>query len=221
MTVRGADAHRVGTIKDIHEGEILIKRRLQPTVHVPLKAFVPLIAAVSLLAVALPARMPSTAAAGPKMRTLASYVPAIVAHGLAKLRGPHNPNDVLHLAVALQLRHRMALQRFLQTLDDPASPNYHRFLTQQQFNQQFAPTALQEAAVVHWLQAGGLTVTQTYPNRLLVDVHGTTSQIERLLHIAIDDYRAPLGEWSGPSSAPRRTPACQPPCVLSCRALPA
>jgi hypothetical protein len=46
MTVRGADAHRVGTIKDVHEREIPIQRRLQPTVHVPLKAFVPLIAAV-------------------------------------------------------------------------------------------------------------------------------------------------------------------------------
>lgn len=38
MPVRGADAHRVGAIKEVHEGEVLIQRRLQPAVHVPVEA---------------------------------------------------------------------------------------------------------------------------------------------------------------------------------------
>src|SRR5437588_8269323 len=63
-----------------------------------LRSFVPLIAAVSLLAVALPARVPAAAAAGPKSRTLAGHVPAVVARGRAVLLGRHNPNDVLRLA---------------------------------------------------------------------------------------------------------------------------
>jgi hypothetical protein len=38
MKVRGADARWVGTIKEVHESEVLIHRRLQPTVRVPLEA---------------------------------------------------------------------------------------------------------------------------------------------------------------------------------------
>ena len=38
MKVRGANAHWVGTIKEVHKDEVLIHRRLQPTVHVPLEA---------------------------------------------------------------------------------------------------------------------------------------------------------------------------------------
>lgn len=174
--------------------------------HGPFKVFMPLIAAVSLLLMALPARMPAATAAGPKLRALAGYVPALVASGRAQVLGRHNPNDVLRLTFSLQLRNPSALQRFLQALDDPASPGYHRFLTQQQFDQQFAPTATQDAAVAQWLRAGGLTVLRTYPNHLLVDVHGQTAQIERLLHIVIDDYRAPAGgvarTFFGPATNP-------------------
>jgi Uncharacterized protein conserved in bacteria (DUF2171) len=35
MEVRGTDGHRLGQIKEVHESEILVSRRLQPTVHVP------------------------------------------------------------------------------------------------------------------------------------------------------------------------------------------
>jgi kumamolisin len=152
------------------------------------RSFVPLIAAMSLLAVTLPSGRP--AAAGPQPWTLAGHVPAIVALGPAVLLGRHNPNDVLHLAIALQLRHRAALQGLLQAIDNPASPVYHHYLTQQQANQRFTPTVAQEKAVAQWLRGDGLTVMHTYPNHLLVDAQGTTAQIERLLHLSINDYHA-------------------------------
>ena len=43
------------------------------------------------------------------------------------------------------------------------------FLTQDEANANFNPTSRQEQQVVQWLQDNGLTVTQTYPNHLLVD----------------------------------------------------
>lgn len=38
MPVRGADAHRVGTVKQVQPAEVLVHRVLQPSVHVPLEA---------------------------------------------------------------------------------------------------------------------------------------------------------------------------------------
>ena len=35
MEVRSTDGHRLGQIKEVHKSEILVSRRLQPTVHVP------------------------------------------------------------------------------------------------------------------------------------------------------------------------------------------
>ena len=38
MAVRGADTHRVGEVKEVHQDDIVIHRWLQPPVHVPLEA---------------------------------------------------------------------------------------------------------------------------------------------------------------------------------------
>jgi hypothetical protein len=38
LVVRDADAHRVGEVKEVREGELVIHRRMQPDVHVPIDA---------------------------------------------------------------------------------------------------------------------------------------------------------------------------------------
>jgi subtilase family serine protease len=45
------------------------------------------------------------------------------------------------IVVGLDLRNRDELERFLADVQDPASPNYGRFLTQDEFNARYAPTA--------------------------------------------------------------------------------
>jgi kumamolisin len=154
-----------------------------------LRSVVILVTAVCLLTVALPDRLPAAAAVVPMPRMLPGHVPDVVARRLAVLLGHHNPHASLRLAIGLRLRHRAALRRFLRALDDPASADYHHFLTQQQANQRFDPTVAQERAVERWLQSSGLTVMHTYPNHLIVDVRGTVAQIERLLHLSIKNYR--------------------------------
>jgi hypothetical protein len=54
MKVRGADARWLGTIKEVHESEVVIHRRLQPTVHLLIEA----IRAVTATEVVLPQRTP-------------------------------------------------------------------------------------------------------------------------------------------------------------------
>jgi len=46
----------------------------------------------------------------------------------------------------------------------------------------------------------------TYPNHLIVDAQGTTAQIERLLHLAINDYRAPVRGQERTFFSPSRNP---------------
>src|SRR5512144_430034 len=44
------------------------------------------------------------------------------------------PTERHRIAVGLELRNREALEAFLADIHDPTSPNYRRFLTQEEFN---------------------------------------------------------------------------------------
>lgn len=49
----------------------------------------------------------------------------------------------LQLATSRPLRNEAQLDTFLQQLEDPTSPNYHKYLTSAQFTEQFGPTVEQ------------------------------------------------------------------------------
>src|SRR5579862_4697427 len=46
----------------------------------------------------------------------------------------------LNLAIGLPLRNREALNQVLRQIYDPTSPDYHHYLTPEQFTEQFGPT---------------------------------------------------------------------------------
>ena len=81
--------------------------------------------------------------------------------------------------VGLAPRDPAGLEAFLEDVQNPASPRYHRFLTQDEYNARFAPAAEDEQAVVSHLESSGLSVTDRFPNRLLVGASGSVAAIER------------------------------------------
>ena len=57
-------------------------------------------------------------------------------------------NQQLNLSIGLQPRNQADLDNLLSALYDPQAPQYHQFLTPDQFNQLFAPTSDQVQQVV-------------------------------------------------------------------------
>src|SRR5580692_10207916 len=86
---------------------------------------------VSLLIFAPPALPAQT-------RTLNSHLPATIAQ--LKPLGHLASSTNLQLAIGLPLRNQAALTSLLQQIYDPASANYHHYLTPAQFTAQFGPT---------------------------------------------------------------------------------
>ena len=84
----------------------------------------------------------------------------------------------LHLAIGLSLRNQDLLDQQLQELYDPASTNYHHYLTPAQFTERFGPTEQDYQKVIDFARRNGLTVTGTHPNRVLLDVKGSVADIE-------------------------------------------
>lgn len=97
----------------------------------------------------------------------------------------------LHLAIGLPLRNQAALAALLQQLYDPASPNYHHYLTPEQFTEMFGPSEQDYQAVIAFAKANGLNVTGTYANRMLVDVDGAVSDIQKTFHVTMRLYHHP------------------------------
>ena len=81
------------------------------------------------------------------------------------------------IVVGLALRNRDDLERFLADVQDPDSPRYGQFLTPSEFNARYGPTADAEQRTVDYLEANGLTVTDRFPNRLLVGAVGSVAAL--------------------------------------------
>jgi uncharacterized repeat protein (TIGR01451 family) len=131
----------------------------------------------------------STQAADGSLKMLHGHVPA----GLSGLQalGSLPATTNLNLAIGLPLRNQEALTNLLQQIYDPASPNYHHYLTPEQFTAQFGPTEQEYQSVIDFAKANGLTVTVTHPNRVVLDVSGKTMDIEKALHVTMHIYRHP------------------------------
>jgi hypothetical protein len=105
------------------------------------------------------------------------HVPRAVQEGTARAVGPYDRKQMLRLAFGLQPPHMAEEEQFLQDLRTPGSPQFMHFLTADQWNARFAPSVEDEQAVADWAKQQGLTITQRYANRLLVDAEAPVAII--------------------------------------------
>ena len=149
------------------------------------------LSAVSLAVLAL---LLAAAAAAQSLHL--SQTPAAVLDGRAVFHGHYEPSQMLRLAIALAPPHPAEEQQFLEDVQNKQSPLFHQFLSADEWNTRFGPTEEDEQAVVEWAASQGLTVTQRYANRLIVDVEAQSGIIEKAFHVTINQYR--MTEDNGP-----------------------
>lgn len=99
--------------------------------------------------------------------------------------------QTLNLALTLPLRNEGQLQQLLQQLYDPTSSQYRHFLNVGQFTDQFGPTTADYDKVIAFATKYGLTVTNTSPNRLVLDVSGSVAQIEQAFQVHLMLFQHP------------------------------
>lgn len=105
----------------------------------------------------------------------------------AKLIGRVAASTTIRLAIGLVIPKNSELQATIKDMYDPASPNYRRFLTSEQFTAQYAPSAGDYQAVLNWAKSNHLRVERTYPNRLLVSLSGSAANVERAVHVSLEE----------------------------------
>jgi hypothetical protein len=84
-----------------------------------------------------------------------------------------------------------ALEQLLDQQQDHASPNYHQWLTPQQFGQQFGPSDQDIQTITIWLQSHGFQVAPISNGRTVIEFSGTAGQVQEAFHTAIHKYSVP------------------------------
>ncbi len=105
--------------------------------------------------------------------------------------GPANQNAVTHFNVYLPLTHQDSLEQFLREQTDPASPNYHRWLTPAQFKARFGPSASDVAKTKSLLQAAGFSVVDEKTQSL--EVEGPVWAVEKTFATHLQQVQASNG----------------------------
>jgi subtilase family serine protease len=81
------------------------------------------------------------------------------------------------------------LQQFIKGQYDPHSPDFHRWLTPQQFGDRFGPSAQDIGKVTRWLTQQGFRLNNVPAGGLFVDLSGTAGQVAQAFHTEIHHYR--------------------------------
>jgi kumamolisin len=142
-------------------------------------AAVPLPALLGL-AVAVPA-----AAATEPLVTLADNAAPLVS---STRTGDVAAGRPITAALSLKLHDQQALERFLADVQNPASPQYHHFLTPAQFNAEFGPTQADVSKAVSFLEKSGATGIEVSGNRQAITFTGSAAQLEAAFHTRIGTY---------------------------------
>src|SRR6266851_8887476 len=70
-----------------------------------------------------------------------------------------------------------ALRQLLDDQQSKSSPNYHAWLTPEQFGKQFGPADADIQAVTQWLTSHGFTAITVGPGRQVIEFSGTAGQV--------------------------------------------
>ena len=83
-----------------------------------------------------------------------------------------------------------ALAAFNERQYDPQSPDFHHWLTAEEFGKLYGPSDADVAAVTNWLQNHGMQIYEVGKGRVYIQFTGTVGEIERAFHVEMHSYLA-------------------------------
>jgi len=107
-----------------------------------------------------------------------------------------------------------ALEKLLAAQQDPASPQFHRWLTPEEFGARFGMPQSDIDKVQAWLEQQGLTVDRVARSRNSIRFSGTVAQVEQAFRTELRRYNRAGAEHFAPSTA-LSVPAALAPSIQS------
>jgi Pro-kumamolisin, activation domain/Bacterial Ig-like domain (group 3) len=111
-----------------------------------------------------------------------------------------------------------ALKTLLDQQQDRSSPNFHRWLTPDEFGRAFGPSDQDIQVVTSWLQTHGFQINRVTRGRTMIEFSGNHSQLQQTFHTSIHQY-AVNGELHWANSSDPQIPAALAPVVAGVHTL--
>jgi hypothetical protein len=121
------------------------------------------------------------------------------------------PMERMLLVLKRSPEQELALTKLLDNQQDKQSPNYHQWLTPEQFGKTFGPTDYDMQVIVGWLQSHGFQVGTT-KGRTMLEFSGSASQVQEAFHTTIHKYLV-NGERHWANASDPQIPAALAPAV--------
>ena len=147
---------------------------------------------------------------------LSLFAGSVLAENLVALKGsrpalmqtaqpmePVKSSETIRIAFTLPIRNQAILTEALRHLYTPGDPAFGAYLSPEEFAASFSPTQADYDALIKFVKSQGLTVVGTHSNRLLLDVSGSASAMERTFTTKLRQFQTPSGRiFRAPESDP-------------------
>src|ERR1035438_1554425 len=130
--------------------------------------------------------------------------------------GPVDPGQLINginLVFKRTASQQTALDQLLVEQQDPTSPNYHNWLTPEQYSDRFGISTGDLGKVTEWLRAQGFSVAYEARSRTYVTCSGTAAQVRVAFHTELHRYQVD-GETHFANSSDPSIPTALEPVVL-------
>ncbi len=128
------------------------------------------------------------------------------------------PIQSITLVLARSSQQEQAFDQLLRDQQDPASPEYHHWLTPNEIGERFGLSDNDIATLTGWLQSQGLQVSWVAPSRTFIGFTGTADNVGRAFQTELHYYTVNGKQRMSVSSDPM-IPAALAPAISSVRGL--
>ncbi|HZW92351.1 MAG TPA: S53 family peptidase [Candidatus Eremiobacteraceae bacterium] len=106
--------------------------------------------------------------------------------GTARDLGPEDASKQITVNVWLNPHNKTALDKLVKQMYEEGSPNYHRWLTMEQYKASFAPTARDAAVVREFLESHNLSVSAIEKNNHYITAQGRVGDIQNAFNVQVN-----------------------------------
>jgi subtilase family serine protease len=108
----------------------------------------------------------------------------------AKNLGPENLSKSITVTVWLNQHNKAAFDESVRQMYLKGSPNYHHWLTKEQYKANFAPSAADVAKVREFLISRNLKVSAADENNHFISATGSVSDVQSAFHVQINRFQS-------------------------------
>ncbi len=116
--------------------------------------------------------------------------------------GPAPDGEVRSITLSLNVNDQAGMEAYAASTVDPASPNFHKFLTPAQVGELYGQSSTTITQIVNFLSSQGLVVTNVFPSNLMLTARGTNAQLAAVFGSPIHYFQALGATYEAPVGTP-------------------